>query len=94
VLGTQVDDFAARRRFADAVLGLLSLTERVRTLAATPGANQPPTGAHAAAVTNFFLGIISVGRTLRATLGGVRAEPDEGEPGSSTGPEAADRIMR
>lgn len=75
MLDAQLDDFAARRRFADAVLGLLSVTERVRALARRPSTNQAPAGPDATAIADFLLGIISAGRTLHATLAAQRAEP-------------------
>ena len=96
MLDVQLDDFAARRRFADAVLGLLSVTERVRAVARTTSTNQPPTGPDAAAITDFLLGIVSAGRTLRATLAAERAERRGPEPDrrSPAGTGNDDRILR
>jgi hypothetical protein len=96
MLDAQLEDFAARRRFADAVLGLVSVTERTRALARRPSPNPKPAGPDAAAVTDFLLGIISAGRTLRATLSAARADvrdakPDR-RPPAGTGND--DRILR
>ncbi len=66
MLGDQLDDFAGRDRFAAAILGALSLSDRVAVLAMVPRAD----GGLAAesALAHFLLGVVSVGRTLRATL--------------------------
>jgi hypothetical protein len=66
VLGNQLEDFAGRDRFAAAILGALSLSDRVAVLATLPRAD----GGVAAesALAHFLLGVVSVGRTLRATL--------------------------
>jgi hypothetical protein len=96
VLDAQVNDFAARARFADAVLGLLSVTEQVRALAAAPATNPRPTGADAAAIADFLLGVISAGRTLRATLDGARPASRAAEPERPAPPDRPtdDRILR
>jgi len=75
MLERQVDDFGSRDRFTDAVLGLLGATERVRALVELPAARRPPVSPTTAAIADVLLGMISVGPSLRATLGFAGAEP-------------------
>ena len=78
MLGDQLDDYAGRDRFAAAILGALSLSDRIAALATLPRAD----GGVAAesAFAHFLLGVVSVGRTLRATVScdGRPAAPDDG----------------
>ena len=66
MLGDQLEDYTGRDRFAAAILGALSLSDRVAALATVARAD----GGVAAesALAHFLLGVVSVGRTLRATL--------------------------
>jgi hypothetical protein len=66
MLDRQIDDFACRDRLGYMVLGLLGTAERVASLAAAPRADG--TRAAPGALADFFLGIISVSRSLRGTL--------------------------
>jgi hypothetical protein len=67
VLDDRIEGFAAQGRFTHGVLGLLSVTEQLQALAALPceTASLPREGA----LVDFFLGLISFGRSLRATIG-------------------------
>jgi hypothetical protein len=72
-LGEQLEDFAGRARFADMLLGLLGWSERILALVESPRADGAlaPDGA----VADLLLGVISAGRTLRATLAHEGAPP-------------------
>jgi hypothetical protein len=66
VLGAQLEDYAGRGRFGEAVLGVISLSDRIATVAAwqrTDGAVAPESS-----LVAFFLGVMCLGRTLRATV--------------------------
>jgi hypothetical protein len=66
VIGDRIDDFSSRDRFAAFVLGILGASERVAAVAPLPPSHggAAPDGLFA----DFFLGIISVRRTLAAHL--------------------------
>lgn len=66
MVAEQIEDFVCRDRFVHMVLGIVGLSERLSVLAAFP---RPDGGvASDGSLADFFLGVISVGRTLRATL--------------------------
>ena len=78
----RVERYASRDRFADAVLGLLSLSERTCAIAAIPG-EQADVSAECP-IGLFLLGLISLRYTLRARLacspsGGTEAAPSDAE---------------
>jgi hypothetical protein len=91
VLDARIESFASRERFAHAVLGLLSFTERTRALALAPRAT--PGRAPDGPVTDFLLGLISLGYSLRATIG---CAPGTGasSPLPPTPPLRSDRMLR
>ena len=96
MIDRQLEDFASRDRFADAVLGLLSATERVRVLAGIRATRPVPATPAAGAIADVLLGMISVGRSLRATLGFAAAEPvaPDPEPHPREGGVTDHRILR
>lgn len=77
MLDARTQDFASRERFVDAVLGLLSLTETVRALATHAPHPPAPRTTSDDGLADFLLGLVSVGRSLRATLdlAGTAAAP-------------------
>jgi hypothetical protein len=92
VLDVQRSDFASRERFTLAVLGLLSLTGRVQALAGlSPQPSPRQAGRGREDLAALLLGVVSVGRTLRATLD--LAAPARTEP-PPTPPPPAQRILR
>lgn len=66
MLDRQLEAFASRGRFLHAVLGLVSWGARIEVLAASPSSDDRPIADHS--LTEFFLGIVSLGRSLRATI--------------------------
>jgi hypothetical protein len=66
MLDRQLEQFGDEDRLAAAVLGLLGWTSRVEALAMIPRADGG--AAVHGSLTELFLGLISVGRTLRGTL--------------------------
>lgn len=66
MLDHRLEDFTSDERFAAMVLGLLSLTDTVTTLAQHPRSD----GGRAAPgpVASFLLGLVAVGQRLRTTL--------------------------
>lgn len=91
MLDAQSEDFSSRERFVHAVLGLLSLTERVQALA-SPAPSPRQAGRGSEDVAAFLLGLVSVGRTLRATLE-LAANPPPA-PAPAAGAEQPERILR
>ncbi len=79
MLERRLEDTGSTTRFVEMVLGLVSFSQRVEALSATEqpdGACVPP-----GPLLDFFLGIVSAGRTLRAVVGlsfgGSACEPDQ-----------------
>jgi hypothetical protein len=84
VLHHQLEDFTSREQLAGALLGLLAFHGRVAAvslLERKDGGVAPEDP-----IVDFFLGVISSGRTLRAALGAVapggeaRSGPRESAP--------------
>lgn len=95
MLDAQTEDFSSRERFVHAVLGLLSLTERVQALAAPAPSPRPSprqAGRGSEDVAALLLGLVSVGRTLRATLELAANPPRAPEPVAAA--EQPERILR
>jgi hypothetical protein len=73
VITGQIEDFSSTERFADMVLGLLSVGQRVAAVAALPrsdgaaGTDGP--------LADFFLGLISASRTLASHVSCDAAAP-------------------
>jgi hypothetical protein len=66
VLDERIEGFAAQDRFKHGVLGLLSVTEQVQALAASP--SDTPGLPREGAIVDCLLGLISLGRSLRAAI--------------------------
>ena len=97
MLDTQIEDFASRARFVDAVLGLLSVTESVRALAEVPRGSKGGGRLADGPLVEVLLGIVSVGRSLRATLGLAGSPPArelEPDPGDATNTGPKQRMLR
>jgi hypothetical protein len=100
VFDARLESYESRDRFAEAVLGLLSLAEHTRALALVP--RQTPGRAEPSAVADLFLGLISLGYTTRALLGCAPAvaagESADAPPSSPSSPSASspssDRLLR
>jgi hypothetical protein len=95
VLDAQTQDFSSRERFLHAVLGLLSVTERVQALApssAPTSLGHAASGSEKPGVGDFLLGLVSVGRTLRATLELATDAPPASAPPAP--PPPPERILR
>lgn len=85
MLESQIDDFSSHERFVHSLLGLLAWTSQVECLADIPGT--APGGSSAARINELFLGIVSVGRTLRAAIGSP-SSPDNTAKGQPAEPSA------
>jgi hypothetical protein len=66
VITAQLEDFTPRERFAELLLGVLALSRRVATVAELPraGGVEPTRDVRADFLADFFLGALSIGRTL------------------------------
>jgi hypothetical protein len=85
VLDAQLEDFTGGDRWKEMVLGLVGATDRVAALATLPRGDG---GAAAAGpLADFFLGVISVGLTLRTILG--CQQPAAAEAAEAAGASAA-----
>jgi hypothetical protein len=93
VLDAQTQDFASRARFVHAVLGLLSLTERVQALTAAPSSVQARPGSQTGGVADLLLGLVSIGHTLRATLE-LDLAATKPAPPRPAAPEPPGRLLR
>lgn len=82
-LGRQHQDFAGAERLADMVLGVLSWSDRVAALSALEraGGDRRENGG----ICDLLLGIISVGRTVKAIVACDASPP--AEPGTKPGPD-------
>jgi hypothetical protein len=82
VISERLEAYPSRERFADLILGLLSMSGRVAAVASIPRADgrEAVRDARAELFADLFLGAISLGRTVGATLtceaaAAARAEP-------------------